>query len=101
VWKGYQRIHKGGWALESCPNNDLNPLCPTLLTPKEMLQGGFGDFYFYEIATAVDVDGFGFDNDERMQWKYDKKDSSRGSWQFGKSSPSTLVSIGDALVSIG
>jgi hypothetical protein len=29
-----------------------------------MLQGGFGDFYFYEIATAAD--GFGFDNDERI-----------------------------------
>jgi hypothetical protein len=25
-----------------------NPLCPALLAPKEMLQGGFGDFYFYE-----------------------------------------------------
>jgi hypothetical protein len=41
-----------------------NPLCPTLLAPKKMLQGGFGDFYFYEIATAVD--GFGFDDNKRI-----------------------------------
>jgi len=25
-----------------------NPFCPTPSAPKEMLQGGFGDFYFYE-----------------------------------------------------
>ncbi len=36
-----------------------------------MLQGGFGDFYFYEIAMAVD--GYGFNNDERMWRKYDKR----------------------------
>jgi hypothetical protein len=47
------------------------PLCPTLLAPKEMLQGGFGDFYFYKITTAAD--GFGFDDNERMRQNYDKK----------------------------
>ncbi len=26
-----------------------DPLCPTPLAPKEMLQGGFGDFYSYEM----------------------------------------------------
>jgi hypothetical protein len=41
-----------------------NPLCPTPLAPKKMLQGGFGDFHFYEIATAAD--GFGFNNEERI-----------------------------------
>jgi hypothetical protein len=58
-----------------------------------MLQGGFADFYFCEIATAVH--GFGFDNDKRMQRKYDKKkDPSRGSWHFVESVPLMLVSIG-------
>jgi hypothetical protein len=32
---------------------------------------GHGVFYFYEIAMAVD--GFGFDKDKRMWWKYDKR----------------------------
>ncbi len=41
-----------------------NPLCPTPLATKKMLQGGFGDFYFYEIAMAVD--GFGFNDDKRI-----------------------------------
>jgi hypothetical protein len=48
-----------------------NPLCPTPLAPKKMLRGGFGDFYFYEIATAVD--GFGFNDNERMRQKYGKR----------------------------
>jgi hypothetical protein len=59
---------------------------------------GDGAFYFYEVAMAVD--GFGFDNDERMRQKYDKKDPSRGSWHFVESSPSAPVSIGGAQVSI-
>jgi hypothetical protein len=75
-----------------------NPLCSTPLAPKEMLQGGFGVFYFYEIATAVV--GFGFNDDKRMQRKYDKKDPSRGSLHFVESSPSAPVSVGGALVSI-
>jgi hypothetical protein len=57
--KGYQRV--GLW------NHVLimiqKPLCPTPSAPKEMLQGGFGDFCFYEIASAVD--GFGFDETTR------------------------------------
>ena len=32
-----------------------NPHCLTLLAPKEMLQGGFGDFYFYSYKQT---DGF-------------------------------------------
>jgi hypothetical protein len=64
-----------------------------------MLQGGFGDFYFYDIATAVD--GFGFNDDKRMQRKYDKEDPSRGSLHFFESPPSMPVSIGGALVFIG
>ncbi len=32
---------------------------------------GHGVFYFYEIDTAVE--GFGFNNDERMRQKYDKR----------------------------
>ena len=32
-----------------------NPLCPTPSAPKEMLQGGFGDFYSTKATTA---DGF-------------------------------------------
>jgi hypothetical protein len=41
-----------------------NPLCPTLSAPKKMLQGGFGGFHFYEIATAAD--GFGFKDNKRI-----------------------------------
>ncbi len=42
-------LHKevnGRLGLKSCSNKDFNPPCPTPLAPKEMLQGGFGDFYF-------------------------------------------------------
>jgi hypothetical protein len=41
---------------------------------EEGIKGGMEGhcaFYFYEIAMAVD--GFGFDNDERMQRKYDER----------------------------
>jgi hypothetical protein len=47
------------------------------------------------------ADGFGFNDNERMRWDYDQKDPSKGSWQFVESYLSTLVSIGDAPVSIG
>jgi hypothetical protein len=75
-----------------------NLLCPTLLAPKKMLQGGFGDFCFYEIAMAAD--GFGFGDDERT-CRIMTKDPSKGTWQCVASSLSMPVSIGDALVSIG
>jgi hypothetical protein len=39
-----------------------NPFCPTLSAPKEMLPGGFGEFYFYKklllrmaLATSEDA----------------------------------------------
>jgi hypothetical protein len=34
VCKGYQRIHKGGWALESCPNNYSKPPLPNFVGTK-------------------------------------------------------------------
>jgi hypothetical protein len=70
--KGYQRTHKGGWALESCSNNVSKPPLPNFVGTK---RDEFGDFYFYEIATAAD--GFGFNDNERMQRNYDKKISPR------------------------
>ena len=43
---------------ESCSNNDSKTPLPDSLAPKEMLQGGFGDFYFYDMLTAAAADGF-------------------------------------------
>ena len=37
-----------------------NPACPTPSAPKEMLQGGFGDFYFYQSYEQMD----GFDDED-------------------------------------
>jgi hypothetical protein len=75
-----------------------NPLCLTPSARKKMLQGGFGDFYVYEIATAAD--GFGFDDNKRISGIM-TKGSLKGSSQCVRSSLSVLVSIGDMPVSIG
>jgi hypothetical protein len=32
-----KQIHKGGWPLESCSNNDLKPPLPNSVGTKEML----------------------------------------------------------------
>ncbi len=48
-----KQIHKGGWALESCSNNDSKPPLPDSVGTKEMLPGGFGVFY----ATEATADG--------------------------------------------
>jgi hypothetical protein len=80
-----------------------------------MFQGGFGGFYFYEIATAAD--GFGFNNDKRIG-RIMTKGSLRGILAMRRELPlhvgihwrhasihwvleSGTVSIGDAPVSIG
>jgi hypothetical protein len=41
-----------------------NPFCPTPLAPKEMLQGGFGDFYFYEKLRRM---ALGFDDEDAAE----------------------------------
>ncbi len=82
-----------------------------------MLQGGFGDFYLYEIAMAAD--GFGF-NDNKRIGRIKTKGSLQGILAMRCKLPlhsgihwrcaginwhwvleSGVVSIGDALVSIG
>ncbi len=73
--KGYQRIHKGSWALESCSKNDLKPPLPNFVGTNRNASGWVCFFYFYEIDMAVD--GFGFDDNKRMWQRYDKKIPSR------------------------
>jgi hypothetical protein len=41
-----------------------NSFCPTPLAPKEMLQGGFGDFYFYEKLQRM---ALGFDDKDAAE----------------------------------
>ncbi len=44
--KGYQRIHKGGWAFESCSNNDSKPSLPDSVGTKKDASGWFWGFSF-------------------------------------------------------
>ncbi len=46
VWNGYQRIHKGGWALESCSNNDLKPPLLNSIGTKRDASGWVWGFLF-------------------------------------------------------
>jgi hypothetical protein len=41
-----------------------NPFCLTLSAPKEMLQGGFGDFYFYKRLRWM---ALGFDDKDAAE----------------------------------
>jgi hypothetical protein len=58
-------LHLGPGHSVGRDGNDSKPPLSDSVSTKEMLQYGFGDFYFYEMLQA---DGFGFNDNERM-WR--------------------------------
>ena len=60
--KGYQRIHTGGWALESCSNNDSKSPLPDSVGTKRDASDWIWGFLFLRNDATSGWDGF--DNKE-------------------------------------